>query len=57
MYPLQVIAFFFIMEANHPSLCGIIAHWLAIEGVQPAIPQNPPPKGNLNGTSFHGLLE
>ena len=23
------------------------AHWLAIEGVQPAIPQNPPPLGKL----------
>ena len=22
-------------------MCGIIAHWLAVEGVQPSIPQNP----------------
>lgn len=22
----------------------VVAHWLAIEGVQPAIPENPPPE-------------
>ena len=33
------------------------AHWLAIEGVQPAIPQNPTPSGQFAtlGLGGHGL--
>lgn len=27
-----------------PLDTAVLAHWLAIEGVQPAIPENPPPE-------------
>jgi hypothetical protein len=30
------------------SFSMFIAHWLAIEGVQPSIPQNPPSKGKTS---------
>lgn len=28
-----------------PLDAAVVAHWLAIEGVQPAIPENPLPEG------------
>ena len=30
-----------------PLETSLTTHWLAIEGVQPAIPQNPPPERNI----------
>lgn len=37
-----------LIEAPLPKTpldTGVIAHWLAIEGVQPAIPENSPVEG------------
>ena len=39
-----------IIEAPLPKApldTAVVAHWLAIEGVQPAIPENPPIDGQL----------
>jgi transcription initiation factor TFIID subunit 6 len=38
-----------LVEADLPKApldTSITSHWLAIEGVQPAIPENAPPEGN-----------
>lgn len=38
---------FKVIEAPLPKApldTAVVAHWLAIEGVQPAIPENPPPE-------------
>lgn len=38
---------FQVIEAPLPKApldTAVSAHWLAIEGVQPAIPENPPPE-------------
>lgn len=37
---LQDIVLFLLI---HHALCSSTAHWLSIEGVQPSIPENPPP--------------
>jgi transcription initiation factor TFIID subunit 6 len=37
-----------IIEAPLPKApldSAVVAHWLAIEGIQPAIPENPPVDG------------
>lgn len=39
-----------------PLDTAVICHWLAIEGVQPAIPENAPLEGQSLDLGFHQLF-
>ena len=43
------------MTLRPPSEIGLRAHWLAVDGVQPDIPENPPPLGTEDGAEGGGL--
>jgi transcription initiation factor TFIID subunit 6 len=44
-FPIQVSSLVHSMRGTDAEEVCMIAHWLAVEGVQPAIPQNPSPLG------------
>lgn len=38
------------MQLRPPTEVGLTTHWLAVDGQQPDIPQNPPPRGSSSKT-------
>lgn len=43
MYHFVLLGDCLLHISGHTCMLCVAAHWLAIEGVQPSIPENPPP--------------